>query len=328
MAQWPEQVEINEVGLQRYLDTLQNAYEDIIAQLQNATNLGVQNRKIILAQIDKILSQAGREIGPQFKAELAKFYTTGASQAVEQLKEIGADIPVATGFTVLHKDAIAALVSDAASSFAESIRTAQRSVGRLLTAEVKQQLTQDIATGLTQGAALRDIKNNLVGTLKNDGITGLVDKAGKNWSLDDYAEMLYRTKSTESRNLGFVNRMVENGYDLVQVSEHGATDVCADWEGRILSVTGATATFNGDDVPTLEEATDDGLFHPNCRHAVNAIVPELAAEAYGFTGQYDENNNPIYAKGYNLSQAKAAANDTAANQRIAERAAVRARKSK
>jgi hypothetical protein len=83
--------------------------------------------------------------------------------------------------------------------------------------------------------------------------------------------MLFRTKVVEARNRGLINRMVENNYDLVQVSAHGATDVCAEWEGKILSAMGQTPGY-----PTVAEAEADGLFHPNCRHAINVLIPSLA----------------------------------------------------
>ena len=92
-----------------------------------------------------------------------------------------------------------------------------------------------------------------------------------------YSEMLIRTKAVEARSTGMMNRIVENDYDLVQVSSHGATDVCGKWEGEILSVTGNTPGYK-----TVQMATDDGLFHPNCRHAMNVIVSNLAAETKAY----------------------------------------------
>jgi hypothetical protein len=71
--------------------------------------------------------------------------------------------------------------------------------------------------------------------------------------------------------------MAENDYDLVQVSAHGATDVCGAWEGKILSATGATPGYD-----TVADAEADGLFHPNCRHAINVLIPSLARQTQAY----------------------------------------------
>jgi hypothetical protein len=93
--------------------------------------------------------------------------------------------------------------------------------------------------------------------------------------------MLIRTKAVEARNRGLINRLVENGVDLVQVSTHNSEhEACRRWEGRILSITGNTAG-----IPTVQDAVDAGLFHPNCKHAINAVNAELALNTKSFNPQ-------------------------------------------
>jgi hypothetical protein len=99
--------------------------------------------------------------------------------------------------------------------------------------------------------------------------------------------MLFRTKVVEARNRGIANRLVENGYDLVQVSNHGMAScpMCAPWQGKILSSTGATKGYD-----TVLDAERAGLFHPNCRHAINVLVPGLASMTRAYNpdkGAYD-----------------------------------------
>src|SRR5690606_37576968 len=45
---------------------------------------------------------------------------------------------------------------------------------------------------------------------------------------------------------------------------------CRPWEGRVLSLSGATPGY-----PTLAEAQGSGLFHPSCTHSVSAYIPGL-----------------------------------------------------
>jgi len=72
----------------------------------------------------------------------------------------------------------------------------------------------------------------------------------------------------EAHLQGTANRLMEQDHDLVKVSSHlGACEKCQPWEGEVLSLTGKTPGY-----PTLEEARDAGLFHPNCRHAYGLYI--------------------------------------------------------
>ena len=51
--------------------------------------------------------------------------------------------------------------------------------------------------------------------------------------------------------------------------------MCKPWNGRIVSLTGATT-----DYPTMTQAEADGLFHPNCRHAFSLYIPESQEEQW------------------------------------------------
>lgn len=285
MADYPLHVEIDEVGLKKLTDTFKGAYKEIVEEIDGASAFGVANRRAILSQIDSILVDLGVNINEFIKNELPKYYKTGADQAVSQLEDVGAPVNVKTGFNTVHRAAIANLVSDTSKSFGDSIQGVGRSANILLSKQLKAEITQRIAASQIKGSAVKDAANAIKQTLEDRGLSAIVDKSGRTWQLDTYAEMLYRTKTVETRNTGLANRMLENGYDLVQVSAHGAVDACGAWEGKVLSLTGATPGYD-----TVDQATADGLFHPNCRHAINAIATDLATELQAYnkdTGQYE-----------------------------------------
>lgn len=298
----PTEVSINERDLARLTNLYKTAYAQIVAEMETATNFGIANRKILLVQIQGILKELDSETTPIVSDTIAKQYELGAGQLVDQLEQVAERVPVKTGFNRIHKDAIAALVSSTQESFAESIQGVYRSSSRFLNDAVKTQMSEQMALGKLKGEALRTIRNNVAGKLREEGLSAITDKAGREWSLDRYAEMLIRTKSVEARNTGVVNRMIENEYDLAQVSAHGADDACADWEGVIISVRGVT-----DGYPTLDEAESAGLFHPRCRHAINTLIPELAklTNAYNpnidtLTGQDFVDDVDTVLKGYDV----------------------------
>lgn len=275
---FPQTVELNEANIAKLTTLYKQAYAQIIAEIEGATGFGMANRRALLAQIRDILQGMGVEVDEILEAEIQKAYEVGADEAVRQLRKVGAQVSVQTGFNRIHQEAITALIDDSARAFAGSMQGVNRSATLLLGKAVREQITQQLAIGKIGGKALREIRNTIVGILRTEGLNSLVDKGGRGWSLDRYTEMLIRTKSVEARNRGLANRVVENDYDLVQVSSHGATDQCGKWEGKILSVSGKTG-----DYPTVSDAEADGLFHPNCKHAINVIVPALAK----MTSAYD-----------------------------------------
>lgn len=277
---YPNQVVIDPAQIERLTKTFKTAYKSIVAEIMTATDWGVQNRKQILAQIDAVLTELGTDVSEFIQKELPEYYKEGANNAVAQLKNIGADVPISTGFNRVHAEAINSLVSDTAKAFGESMTGVLRSANVMLGRATREAITQKISEGVIGGAALKQVRKTIKIAIQEQGLDALVDKAGHSWTLDRYAEMLYRTKVVEARNRGLINRMAENNYDLVQVSSHpGSCPLCAPWQGQILSATGQTPGY-----PTVMEAEADGLFHPNCRHAINTLIPSIAktTKAYDY----------------------------------------------
>lgn len=275
---YPERVYINQQKIKKITDTFGSAYNDIVREIETATDFGVANRKAILSQIKVILEDLGSDVEEYLDEEMRAYYKIGSDEAVKQLKNVGAKVGVREGFNRVHKEAIAAIVDDSSRAFAETMSAMVRNVQRTLSKAAKEAITQKMAKGIISGEALRKVKREIKSIIREQGIPALVDAGGHSWTLDRYGEMLFRTKVVEARNRGLVNRMAENGYDLVQVSQHsGSCDVCADWEGKILSITGDTPGYE-----TVADAEADGLFHPNCRHAINTLIPALARETEAY----------------------------------------------
>jgi hypothetical protein len=275
---YPLNVEVNEKNINAIVRTFKDSYKDIVNEIATATDFGVANRKAILAQIEKTLIDLGQDVDEFLKKELPGYYKQGVNQAVTQLNNLGADVGISTGFNKLHKEAIFALVDDTNIYVNEALSNIKRSATTMLNKVVREQVTQNIAKGMIAGDALQTAIKDIKQTLIDEGLTALTDSAGKTWDLDTYAEMLFRTMSVQARNRGLANRMVENGYDLVQVSDHNADcDLCSPWEGKILSISGDDPEYD-----TVAEAEADGLFHPNCKHAINVLIPKLAKQTNSY----------------------------------------------
>ena len=285
---YPLQVEIDQKDIDKLVKVYVTAQKQIEKEILTATDFGVYNRRAILAQIEAILQNLANETDDTIREVIPKYYKVGATQANSQLRNINAPVDIEKDFNLIHQEAIAALIDDTAKAFGESLTGVSRSANLLLGKATRDLITQKMATGIIGGKALREVRQMIKGIMQEQGIAALKDKAGHTWTLDRYSEMLFRTKTVEARNRGLANRMVEYDYDLVQVSAHSGCDMCRPYEGRILSLTGATKGY-----PTLEEAEANGLFHPNCKHAINTLIPSLAKISNAY---YPDEETKVIAK--------------------------------
>lgn len=272
-----QEVNVNEQEISRLVRLYKSAYKKILAEVEGLDGFAAYQRRQALANIKEALEELGVKVNEFVADHLTEHYKDGARDAVKQLKSQDLPVDVKSGFNRLHKAAIAVLVSDTQEAFAESMTGVYRNTRSIISKGAKAQITQRMATAPVTGQTLKEVKAIIVQDLKDRGLLALRDKAGREWELDRYTEMLLRTKDVEARNRGLANRMAENDYDLVQVSTHNSDhEECRVWEGRVLSITGNTKGY-----PTLAEAESQGLFHPNCQHAINVVIPELADDIYG-----------------------------------------------
>lgn len=283
---FPIEVGLSDRDISKVITLYKRAYRKILQEIVGATDFGIYNRRAILSQIESILSRLGADVQEFIDKEIPRNYTQGFNQSERQLKSYGYTLVVDQKFNLLHQEAIMNLIDDTSKAFAESITGVKRNAELLLNKAVKEEIKMRMAEGVIGGEATREIKNYIVGYLKDNELASLIDKGGRKWTLDRYTEMLIRTKTVEARNRGLINRTAEMGFDLVQVSDHqGECELCRPWEGKILSLTGATKGY-----PTLTEAESAGLFHPNCRHAINTYDIYLADKTRSYnpeTGKYE-----------------------------------------
>lgn len=285
---FPTEVGIGDKQVAVLAKFYKRAYKKILSEIEGATDFGIYNRKAILSQIEVTLKQLGVDVQAFIDYEIPHNYKVGADQAVRQLNSFGGGVVVDQGFNLIHQEAINALLDDTAKAFGESINGVRRHTQALLGNVVKEEIKLRMVEGVLSGESTREIKKYIVSLFKEEGLIALTDRAGKTWQLDTYTEMLIRTKSVEARNTGLINRSLENDNDLVQVSDHsGECELCRPWEGKILSITGRTKGY-----PTLLEAQTSGLFHPNCRHAIN-VYSDISSRTRSYnpnTGKYELDN--------------------------------------
>lgn len=194
-------------------------------------------------------------------------YLSGSNAAVADIKSIGQQGEIVTTFGLTNQHAIRRIVGEASANLKSThFRILRQSLDVYRRAVAQASQFTVLGTTTRQQAA-----QAVLNQFANNGVTGFVDKAGRNWQLDTYAEMATRTATGRAAVQGHLDRFTANEYDLVIVSNHGgACPLCAPWEGTILSIAGKTAGY-----PTVDEAHAAGFQHPNCRHTVGLFVPGL-----------------------------------------------------
>lgn len=122
---------------------------------------------------------------------------------------------------------------------------------------------------IASGSTTIDMKNRLIGQLQAEGFMTVQYGQGPGAyqvSLDSYANMVARSTTREAGNQARENQLIDNGYDLVEMSNHYPTcEVCAALQGRVYSISGKDPRF-----PALSVAFSSGYHnvHPNCRHVI------------------------------------------------------------
>lgn len=129
--------------------------------------------------------------------------------------------------------------------------------------------------------------STVLADLADSGVTGFVDRRGRNWELSTYVEMTTRTALANIQIDAHLERIQQLGVNLVYVSDAPyECEICRPWEGKILHVggpegrhtvrRGGSLFHRGTKVEvagSLSEARAAGLFHPSCRHSLEAYIP-------------------------------------------------------
>jgi hypothetical protein len=144
------------------------------------------------------------------------------------------------------------------------------------------------STAVLTGTRTRlQVAQGALDRLVSQGITGFVDRAGRNWQLASYVEMAVRTTTAQAAVQGHLDRLGDLDLDLVFVSDAPQEcPLCRPWEGKVLArhtlagardvqaanpVTGHPTTVHV--AGSVAEAVAAGLMHPNCRHSLSAYLP-------------------------------------------------------
>jgi len=254
-----------------------NAAAEMVGVLADASASMLSRQRAIahLRQYQIVLANLRDEAAAWIELNIPRAYNAGlrfADHGIRNIRRAGVNLRRRERevFTQVHREAAAAIVE-------EMMRVtdfALAQIGRRVDDLFRRVGIEEVARGIVEGRARIDVSRQIKERLLAEGRPAFVDRLGRAWDLDRYAEMVARTTTREALTQGTVNRLREHGITLAQVSAHNAQDFCIYYENAVVNI--------GDEAhpmyPPISAINGGPPFHPNCVHALTPFVERLATE--------------------------------------------------
>lgn len=255
------------------------AINEVILILERLSTYG-KSKSISRAEMTAVLVELSallevdKEAEKWVKERIEKSFLNGQAEvliAIGEAKTIEEALRLVSA-SMLVNHAKEALIADTFDDLLYANNKMKRETIKMVRAVVAEQMKIKAAEGMGR----KTIKKGIIEALTKkeirerfdvEGNVAIIDKLGRRWKLQTYAEMVARTKLLQAHTEGTRVEALERGVDLAIISSHGATDACRHFEGQIISMNGFTEGF-----PTYEELRRTNLiFHPNCKHKITPI---------------------------------------------------------
>ena len=262
-----------------------NAAADMLDVITDAAAFAGQRARAaaLIHQYQTILADLNDEAAAWIEMNLPRAYGAGlefVDGCVADYRRAGINLRPrgsgATGrterevFSQIHREAIRAVTE----SMLDVVSKAAQQIGRRVDDVFRREGIRAVAQGIVEGRARVDVSREIERRLIAAGRPDFVDKLGRHWPLDQYAEMVARTTTREAMTQGTINRLREHGIQLAQVSAHHAADFCVYYENVIVSI--------GDDphpvYPPISAINSGPPFHPPCAHVLTSFVETSATD--------------------------------------------------
>lgn len=273
----------------RELDHLRKVYlkaeVDIINEIARLRSRGLIDyhavaalervQKILLSMQDETWKYAPRAIERYFYVNHPEAYTRAEKSVIGHLRGYNN----ALGLTATEQDAVArltfSLIGDMERSSAKIMGDlSEVLLGREMADIFRKEGLEASIKAKAMGTRLH-VQEEFINNLRIQGVTAFTDKAGRNWSLHAYTDMVLRTTTKQATTLAILNKYPD--VDLYKIPAIGSTcPICAPLEGRVFSRSGKDPVFpplasafgkvNKDGPDSLENSYLN--IHPNCLHAL------------------------------------------------------------
>jgi hypothetical protein len=261
-----------EKDIERLIHFYRKGAQQILHELltMNLDSMSEKRRRALLKSIREILAEIDNEAGPLLKDVITRAYQDGQAGALVSLGE-ATTIAVAADMVsnaAINRHFVDVMINDTFEDLLAMTDNMERRVKRVVRNVVGEQLRAKAAANEGRRSMTGEVIQRLRKELEAAGSVGIVDRAGRRWKVEDYADMVVRTKIQQAHIEGVRNEAILRGALYGQISRHGATDACRYHEGRIVKLDpNAPGPY-----PTIESLRSTGqIWHPRCKHTVYPI---------------------------------------------------------
>ena len=165
--------------------------------------------------------------------------------------------------------------------------------------EVLRIMNSNTASVITGAESRQKALRRTIRQFNEKGITGFVDKRGREWTPEAYVNMAMRTTAGSVANEMQTARCLDYGINLISIDSHsGARPKCAKDQGKIFDLnngSGTTEDLNGRKIRyypwrSSSYGEPDGILGINCGHHKYPFVPGVNIQRYFPTDDLDANN--------------------------------------
>lgn len=184
-------------------------------------------------------------------------YTLELADTIEEARKIAK-------FSRPNRRLIDAVIADTQADLLAVTQNVNRQAKIAIRKATAEAMRSQLAKGINATQNLsKEIRDRIVQATD----VAIIDRRGRRWKVETYADMVARTKMMEAHKEASTNEALSEGSHYGVISSHGAKDACRNYEGKIVKlVEGADGDF-----PYIGDLPRNEVFHPNCRHVVTPV---------------------------------------------------------
>ncbi len=257
-----------EKQIQQLIGMYRQGFEEILRVIveKEAKGQWAQYWRDLLLDVRAILQQLDDHADRWIEQTIGQVYSQAAAQTAVFLSQLGIEKQTSPEFAQAHQQAIDVV----AQNMADNLRNATQFIGRRIDDVFRQVGLEQTGRKLAAGQTWQDMKQKVIQGLLDEGQTAFVDRLGRKWRLDTYAEMVARTTTREAASIATLNTCQEFDLDLVRITTHYPTcPICAPLQGKVYSISGKDNRY-----PMLTDERRPPI-HPRCRHVLAPYVRDF-----------------------------------------------------
>lgn len=160
-------------------------------------------------------------------------------------------------------------------------------------------LNNNVGAVVTGAESRQRALRSTIKQLNAQGITGYVDKRGRNWTPEAYVNMCMRNTAKNVAEEMQTARCLDHGITLIEISSHaGARPKCAKDQGKIFDLNNGSGTTTDADGKKIRYypwnsssyGQPDGILGINCHHHKFPFRPGVSLRTYFPTEDMDAND--------------------------------------